>query len=144
MLNKICNCRCMAVRCWPIMGLLDFNLAALNGFGWILSLKKERNRLEKHIISFIFFIKTRIIILLYFVCMALTYKRLAEIEATSKRGRKCNTLRCTSCHCVVTRGLKGCGRSNTPSTLVASHRSCNRQMVASKSTCNGVLWTFCF
>ena len=26
-------------------------------------------------------------------------------------------------------------------TLVASHRSCNRQMVASITVCNGVLWT---
>ena len=26
-------------------------------------------------------------------------------------------------------------------TLVASHRSCNRQMVASITACNGVLWT---
>ena len=40
--------------------------------------------------------------------------RLTEIIVAMKRSRKCDTLRCTSCHCVVPRGQLGFSRSYTP------------------------------
>ena len=62
----------------------------------------------------------RIMILHYFFCMALTYEFLeclAETIVARKWSQKCNTLRCTSCHCVVTQGLPGHCRYNTNSGI---------------------------
>ena len=52
--------------------------------------------------------------LLYDIFLQMPMVRLPETVATRKRSRKCNTLRCTPCQCVVTRGLPGRSRSNTP------------------------------
>ena len=52
--------------------------------------------------------------LLYDTYLQMSMVRLAEIVVARKQSWKCNNLRCTSCHCVVTHGLQCCSRSNTP------------------------------
>ena len=43
--------------------------------------------------------------LLYGTYLQMSMVRLAEIVVARKQSWKCNNLRCTSCHCVVTHGL---------------------------------------